>query len=266
MISIIIPVYNVKDYLERCITSIKNQTFIDYECIIVNDGSTDGSKEEIERLIKNDNRFILINQENQGLPSARNTGIKYIKNKYVFFLDSDDWIENYTLDYLYNLALENPNVGRIYAPIYVHYNYNGEDIEFTSYVSKYGLLDKNDKAYFLKDGNKFFISNCTSSLYNLNNIKGDFIFPNIKRVEDLLFNMGLLFSGMSTFIADKYVYHYVLRSNSLIHTNINRKDAAKIVAAFKEITLKYSPEQDFFKRCRICIMDSIKRALYFNYN
>lgn len=133
-------------------------------------------------------------------------------------------------------------------------------------MNKYGLLDKNDKAYFLKDGNKSFIGNCTSCLYNLNNIKGDFIFPNVKRVEDMLFNMGLLFSGMSTFIADKYVYHYVLRSTSLIHININRKDAAKIVAAFKEITLKYYPEQDIFKRCRTCVMNAIKHALYFTYN
>ena len=75
MISVIVPVYNVEEYLEECLESIKRQTYIDIEVILVNDGSTDGSKEICERYCEKDSRFKLVNQENKGLSGARNRGI-----------------------------------------------------------------------------------------------------------------------------------------------------------------------------------------------
>jgi len=92
-LSIIVPVYNVEKYLEKCLDSILGQTFRDFELIIVNDGSPDDSDRIIESYKKADNRIRVINKENGGLSSARNAGIEEAKGKYLAFIDSDDWIE-----------------------------------------------------------------------------------------------------------------------------------------------------------------------------
>lgn len=92
MLSIIIPVYNVENYLHECLNSVVNQTYRDIEIIIVNDGSTDNSKVIIEDFRKKDNRIIFIDQDNQGLAAARNAGVEIASGEYIAFLDSDDWI------------------------------------------------------------------------------------------------------------------------------------------------------------------------------
>lgn len=90
MISIIIPCYNSSKYILDCLQSVENQNFIEWECIIINDGSTDDSEKKIQTFIKNKSRFILISQENKGLSIARNIGINKAKGNFIFFLDSDD--------------------------------------------------------------------------------------------------------------------------------------------------------------------------------
>lgn len=93
LISIIVPIYNVEDYLRECLDSIQKQTYPNFECIMINDGSTDNSKQIAEEYLV-DSRFKLINQSNQGLSSARNTGIKHLNadSSFVSFVDSDDYI------------------------------------------------------------------------------------------------------------------------------------------------------------------------------
>ena len=91
-LSIIIPIYNVEEYLEECLCSIINQNIKDIEVILINDGSTDSSKDIANKFVESDKRFKLINQENKGLSSARNTGIQIAKGEYIYFIDSDDFI------------------------------------------------------------------------------------------------------------------------------------------------------------------------------
>ena len=100
MISVIVPVYNVEEYLEECLESIRKQTYQDIEVILVNDGSTDGSKEICERFCQVDSRFRLINQENQGQSVARNRGVKESVGQYIMFVDSDDVINTSVLEVL----------------------------------------------------------------------------------------------------------------------------------------------------------------------
>ncbi len=92
--SIIIPVYNVENYLRVCLDSVLNQSFTDWEAICVNDGSTDGSAAILEDYAKQDSRFTVIAQANGGLSAARNTGLDAAQGDYVLFLDSDDWLES----------------------------------------------------------------------------------------------------------------------------------------------------------------------------
>ena len=92
-ISVVIPVYNVKPYLERCVQSVLRQTYKDLEIILVDDGSTDGSGELCDDIATRDQRILVIHQKNQGLSGARNTGIQQARGEYIAFLDSDDeWL------------------------------------------------------------------------------------------------------------------------------------------------------------------------------
>ena len=91
--SVIVPVYNVEAYLEKCVQSILRQTEQDFELLLVDDGSTDSSGQLCEELAKKDSRIRVIHQENQGLGGARNTGIREAKGDWLLLVDSDDWIE-----------------------------------------------------------------------------------------------------------------------------------------------------------------------------
>ena len=100
MVSVIVPIYNVEEYLEECLESIRNQTYTNIEVILVNDGSTDGSREICESYCEKDIRFRLINQENQGQSVARNRGFKESIGQYIMFVDSDDVVNTDVLEVL----------------------------------------------------------------------------------------------------------------------------------------------------------------------
>lgn len=129
LISIILPVYNCQNYISKCIESILNQTYSKFELIIVNDGSTDLTSKKI--LSFNDKRIKYIEQQNSGVSSARNKGIKNSLGKYVIFVDADDTLEENMLKVLYNKAVEN-NLDIVRA------NYNSV-IGEKAYPSKYNL-------------------------------------------------------------------------------------------------------------------------------
>ena len=118
-ISVIVPVYNTEDYLERCIRSIIDQTYKNIEIIAVNDGSTDSSLSILESLRKEDNRIIIINQENMGVSKARNKGLDYATGEFITFVDSDDFIEKDMYEVMINhLIEEDADLCRIKAFIY----------------------------------------------------------------------------------------------------------------------------------------------------
>ena len=103
-VSVIIPVYNAQEGIRQCIDSLLNQSFTDFEIILINDGSTDNSGILAKKIADSDVRCILITQKNGGLSNARNNGLARATGKYVYFLDSDDWIENNTFEILVNSA------------------------------------------------------------------------------------------------------------------------------------------------------------------
>ncbi len=110
-ISVIIPVFNVENYLKNCLDSIINQTFKDIEIICVNDGSTDNSRKILEEYKNKDKRIIITDKENGGLSSARNAGMKIAKGRFISFVDSDDWIDLTMLEKLYkNITSLNTDV------------------------------------------------------------------------------------------------------------------------------------------------------------
>lgn len=109
-ISVIIPVFNVENYIEQCLDSILNQTHNDLEIILVNDGSTDRSSEICERYVRHDKRIRLVNQENAGVSVARNLGLQHATGIYVTFVDSDDWLHPQMYHLLYEKIQQRENV------------------------------------------------------------------------------------------------------------------------------------------------------------
>ena len=101
-ISIIVPVYKVEKYLNRCLDSILAQTFTDWECILIDDGSPDNSGKICDEYAKKDERFVVIHHENAGVSAARNAGLDIAKGEYITFVDSDDWVENSFLQEQYS--------------------------------------------------------------------------------------------------------------------------------------------------------------------
>ena len=107
MISIIVPIFKVEQYLSKCVDSVLSQSYKDIEIILVDDGSTDNCPSLCDEYAKIDNRVIVIHKKNGGLSDARNTGMKTAHGEWIFFLDSDDWIDDRTLEILYLFAIEN---------------------------------------------------------------------------------------------------------------------------------------------------------------
>ena len=110
-VSVIVPVYNVQDYIEECLLSIMNQSYKEIEIVAVNDGSTDDSLLVLEKMHARDSRIIILNKENGGLSDARNYGIKHSTGDYYLFVDSDDVIhENMVEELLESLMKENADI------------------------------------------------------------------------------------------------------------------------------------------------------------
>ena len=111
LISIVVPIYNVENYLRMCLDSIQNQTYQNFECLLINDGSPDNSADICREYVEKDSRFKYFEKENGGLSDARNYGIRQSKGSYLTFVDSDDWLENDALQLLYDaLKKENADI------------------------------------------------------------------------------------------------------------------------------------------------------------
>lgn len=216
-ISVIVPVYNSEKYLKKCIDSILNQSLKDIEIILVNDGSTDGSREILEKYYEIDNRITIINIENSGPAKARNIGIKIAKGKYLSFIDSDDYIEGTFLEELYNVA-DNDKVQMIMT--------NYKDINMfdgTSFMTYHELesgvvfnkerIKKEIITKFTKSKNYGFFSMCNKLYLREFVLNLGFLIDETRdHGEDWLFNMNV-FLRLDSFIAlEKPLYFYT-------HTN-----------------------------------------------
>ena len=94
LISIIVPIYNVENYLRQCLDSIMNQTYRNFECLLINDGSSDNSEDICREYVSKDSRFRYFEKENGGVSSARNLGIECSGGAYITFIDADDWVDS----------------------------------------------------------------------------------------------------------------------------------------------------------------------------
>ncbi|MGG7152308.1 glycosyltransferase family 2 protein [Clostridium neonatale] len=207
-ISIITPVYKVEKYLKKCIDSILNQTLTDFELFIVDDGSPDNCGKIMDEYAKNDSRVKVIHKKNGGAPSARNAGIKCASGKYMYFPDSDDWLERDYLEKLYNIA-EKYSAQLVISGFTMEYFENGKEQSYKVSVpddiyENQDMVRDNLHNYF----NNMMMAVPWNKLYRTDYIieKG-ILFPNLKW-DDLHFNMEIIKDISSVAISKNSGYHF----------------------------------------------------------
>tara|TARA_R110001583_G_scaffold167713_1_gene320514 strand:- start:143 stop:1174 length:1032 start_codon:yes stop_codon:yes gene_type:complete len=190
-VSIIIPVYNVAEYLNECINSLIHQTLKEIEFIFINDGSTDTCREIIESYQQKDSRILLINQENKGVSAARNAGISVAKGRYIGFVDGDDYVETTMFETMYKLGFEN-DLDIVISNFITEQNglKINKRVNFsTNQVFCSKDIQKEIIPYFLREDG---LNSCWNKLYKSDLIKGNSIsFPiGVANGEDALFNLN----------------------------------------------------------------------------
>ena len=223
-IVLIVPIYNVENYLRQCLDSIKKQTYKNFICIMINDGSTDTSKIIAEEYLL-DSRFILINQENKGLSGARNTGIeyffKYIDKEYicnyVTFIDSDDVV---SLDYLeYLVSNIEDGVDIIEANICF---FDENDIPYFSSTSNNTFVLETVEEKLINQLKDYIRTSIFPKLINKKLLTLNF-FPEGKIFEDIAV-MGTLINNSNRWKKlPKIIYGYRVRKGSIINTKFSNK-------------------------------------------
>lgn len=217
-ISVIVPVYNVEAYLERCVESILQQTYAHFELILINDGSTDSSGQICDHLASQYENIKVYHIENSGVSNARNMGIQLATGSWVTFIDSDDFV---TQDYLATLAsaVEGVNVGFAIAP--PHHIKNGIVTDIPSHSGKTELWSTEEtmKELLMTTRTSFFP---VAKLFKRDLLADEKFNTNYHLAEDALFLTELLLkTRCSCVFIDKPVYYYDHREGSAT-TSVNR--------------------------------------------
>lgn len=237
-ISIVVPVYNVEKYLDKCISSILEQSFTDFELILVDDGSNDHSGRKCEEYKKRDPRIKVVHQENQGLSSARNIGIETSKGKYITFIDSDDFVHPKMLEILYNNILENKAdisaCGYDMVP-------EGKKISVKSISNNISIHNNIQSVKKIVEKSESIMIIACCKLYKLSLFQ-DVHYPAGKYHEDEFATYKLLYKSNKIVVTDAKLYYYVQRPNSITGSTYSIKRLDKLEAL--EQAINFFKNQD----------------------
>lgn len=208
-ISIIVPVYKVENYLSQCVDSILNQTFADWECILVDDGSPDGSGVICDEYAQKDARIHVIHKENRGVSAARNTGLSAAQSEYIYFIDSDDYVEREALELLLSKAKQSE------ADIMVHGIVNDYIYKHSSTAVKYVSLPEKDYSTILEMADRWgLLKGPVNKLFKNSIIinKSLRFDESISYGEDTKFTFEYLVHCHSIAFVPRHLYHYCFRN------------------------------------------------------
>ena len=272
-ISIIIPSYNEEKNISRCLDSVLNQTFSDFEILCVDDGSTDSTFDIIKKYSEKDSRIIPLKNPDKGVSSARNFGIENAKGDYIGFVDSDDFIQSQMYEFLYKAVTENNcdfsvcRYKKTSEIIKKNFDYKTEIFQPEKFISFYD-------AEFTSNNELVFSAIWTKLISKdfLSNIK----FYNFKIGEDTVFNSQLCSKNYKAIFVDAELYNYFINTQSVSFTELWRekwfdlletrfisydllKEKNKILSAFYlergmkfllsyRFNLKGSPNENKFKK------------------
>ena len=205
LVSIIIPCYNVDKYIKKCIDSVKKQKYKNIEVLLIDDESTDNTKDIIIKEIENDNRFIYIRKKNGGVSDARNYGLKRAKGKYICFIDSDDYVlEDYILELYKSIKGKKNTISVCYFD---------------------RVYDNKTTINYLENNIPFLIKHPAvwNKMYNFDELKSiDLKFYKNIWYEDLNFFLKLIINIDKIELVEKSLYKYIQNPSSIMHKSDNR--------------------------------------------
>lgn len=275
LISIVIPIYNAEKYLEECLNSIKNQTYKNFEVIMVNDGSKDDSETICMNFLRSDSRFRYLKKENGGVSSARNVGLDNVEGDYITFIDADDWVDENYLDLL--ITTVEKNHSDIVVSSYKQFN-NIDVFYLRAYTiqEKYLLnFERMNRDDFLTIFPKLMstnvcFNNAVAKLFRkelVNDLRFD---TSIKYGEDLDFYFRLYLNVDSVSYVDEPTYVYRMHGDSTT-SNFNQEHAEQELSIFKQMHEKIQeiglPSIHYFKKLKKLLewrMDFLENKVLLN--
>lgn len=238
-ISIIVPVYKVEQYIRRCLDSIVNQTFTDWECILVDDGSPDNSGKICDEYAEKDDRFRVFHQENAGVSAARNKGLDEARGEWISFVDSDDWVEKEMLKMMCSCAEQNKAEVVICGSAIVNENKTKEILKL-----KDGWLNmpQDYEWHFNAPWGKLYSKN----IIDMYNVK----FPlGITLAEDLYFVFNILLYAKKIYGTTRKYYNYFENLNSVtkLLSEKNIQDEIWVIDEIERNLIKMNGNNEWFK-------------------
>lgn len=203
--SIIVPVYQVEKYIDKCIASIKNQDHKNFECIVVDDGSLDRSIDIAKQIVGDDERFHFIHKQNGGLSDARNTGLNAVRGDYIWFIDSDDFIEINSLSLLDKHIQKHASDIICFDMVYLHPDCRtsiskGADFELSSFQANKSIINIDNSA--------------NSKIFKSSFLKGKY-FPKGMWYEDMAVISSWLIEANEVSYLNHAIYYYLQRAGSI---------------------------------------------------
>lgn len=254
MITIIIPVYNASKYLDECLNSVSAQTFADWECILINDGSTDNSGAICDKWAATDCRFKVVHQANVGVSAARNKGIELAKGEYIAFIDSDDWVDNNYLGLLQDAY------NKSYADLCIvglqQHSSNGKIIKYSPNTCDTFRIEEDSNDILVDLVKQYLLFGPVSKLYSKYllfkyNIRFD---KTISYGEDLVFNFEYLERTRTISCVISSPYHYRVYVDNSLSKKIRNNQFSIDYQQWKIVS-------DFFKK-RNYVSQYAKSYLY----
>lgn len=244
--SIIIPVFNVEDYLRECLDSIIEQTYKGFEVILVNDGSTDRSGIICDEYAEKYSSFLVIHNFNQGVSAARNLGIDKATGDYIMFVDSDDWLEKEALEKIHKILIEYRYDILMYGLI--------KDSPFGSRI----ILEQRTSEKYLSNGEvtnkipaliKNESINSAIKVYKGSTLKDNHIRFNttIEIAEDHLFNIQCFLKAKSLYILNEVLYHYMIRRNTSLSRKFTDNKYKKIIMVNNKLLDLIKNENNYYQ-------------------
>ncbi|MFI3227805.1 MAG: glycosyltransferase family 2 protein [Clostridia bacterium] len=252
IISVIVPVYKVEQYLEKCINSIINQTYINLEILLIDDGSPDKSPKICDEYASKDNRIKVIHKKNGGLSDARNKGLDIARGSYIVFVDSDDFIHHKMIQVLYDSIQKDKSDIAICGITYVNETYIEDGMSFDFCENK--IVNKSD--FWIN----FYDENTMAKVVAWNKLYKKEIFRNLRydfgkmHEDEFILHKIIEESNQISFVSGKF-YYYLQRSNSIMGQkfSIRRLDSIEGLLA----RVNYLIDNNYIKTAKIAYFSTL---------
>lgn len=249
-VSVIIPIYKVESYLEECVESVRSQSYSNLEIILVDDGSPDECPAMCDRFEKEDTRIIVIHQKNGGLSAARNTGLRIASGQYIYFVDSDDRLPEYSVEWMID-CIHATKSDMVIAGFERFYDTTGE-VFFKTCTVRNETVNELTREEAIKD---FYRDGCQAwAVLYKKEVHAGIYFPEGEINEDEAIVFQLLERCQKVTVTDKVVYSYRNREESITTSGFSTKRVAWYHHCQDNLAwiCEHHPEVEIYARKRLC--------------